>query len=454
MKFKQLYFASFLISITLFLGACGPVQMPLDTSLPDHLQTVKDLEFFPQNVTVYTNSIDRAKRLISEAEQLKQDRDFNKKLFSPWTITASSYQKKNIAPFLNQKPTGFKENQKKWTEAEWKKLLDSVQKEKYPSLSKPAIALKNLHMRALPTKSPYYTKSTTKQEIYPFDDFQYTSLPIGTPLFISHISKNKKWYFVESTIVSGWVKVSDIGIVDTTFMARYQNGKYAAIIKDKVKLRSTGTFTKETDIGTVLPIKSSTNNQLEVMFPLRNSSNAVIIAYAFVPTTDIAIKPLPLTPLLIAQIGNEMIGQLYGWGGLDGNRDCSSTMRDLFTPFGLWLPRNSTSQAKRWDFYSLKNLNPTAKTSTIKSKAVPFASLLWMQGHIGLYLGTYKGKIAYFHNIWGIRVNEVGQNLGRHILGRCVITSLEPGGELQNANNKTLINRIQGISTIPHADLY
>ena len=37
-------------------------------------------------------------------------------------------------------------------------------------------------------------------------------------------------------------------------------------------------------------------------------------------------------------------------------RDCSSTLRDLFTPFGLWLPRNSGQQAGEGIYISLKDL--------------------------------------------------------------------------------------------------
>ena len=38
--------------------------------------------------------------------------------------------------------------------------------------------------------------------------------------------------------------------------------------------------------------------------------------------------------------------QPYGYGGLYDNRDCSAMTRDLFAPFGLYLPRNSSEQAR------------------------------------------------------------------------------------------------------------
>ena len=41
------------------------------------------------------------------------------------------------------------------------------------------------------------------------------------------------------------------------------------------------------------------------------------------------------------------MGVKYGWGGIDGGRDCSSTIKDLLTPFGIWLPRDSKDQYRR-----------------------------------------------------------------------------------------------------------
>lgn len=51
----------------------------------------------------------------------------------------------------------------------------------------------------------------------------------------------------------------------------------------------------------------------------------------------------------------------YGWGGLYQERDCSSMIRDLYAPFGIWLPRNSFQQAKIGKVISLKTLSSEQK---------------------------------------------------------------------------------------------
>lgn len=143
-----------------------------------------------------------------------------------------------------------------------------------------------------------------------------------------------------------------------------------------------------------------------------------------------------------------MMGQPYGWGGYLFNRDCSLAMRDLFVPFGVWLPRNSSAQAKAWQFISFVKASPSGKESIIKDEGVPFATLLWLRGHITLYIGEYKGEPVMFHNVWGVRTND-GNGEGRHIIGRAVVTSLQPGAELPNVRRENLIlSRLQGMSVL------
>ena len=57
-------------------------------------------------------------------------------------------------------------------------------------------------------------------------------------------------------------------------------------------------------------------------------------------------KILKFTKENLNMIVREVSKTNYGWGGLYGQRDCSSMLRDLYAPFGIWLPRNSSRQAK------------------------------------------------------------------------------------------------------------
>jgi hypothetical protein len=163
-----------------------------------------------------------------------------------------------------------------------------------------------------------------------------------------------------------------------------------------------------------------------------------------------SLMPVPLTSRAVAELADAMAGQLYGWGGMFENRDCSSTMRDLFLPFGIWLPRNSAQQARSGgEFVSLDGLDVSAKLHLIRTQGVPFASLIWLPGHIGLYLGVDgRGEPLLLHNIWGVRTVLPGGGEGRAVAGRLVISTLRPGEERKDVRRDGFLNRLTGLTLV------
>ncbi len=132
---------------------------------------------------------------------------------------------------------------------------------------------------------------------------------------------------------------------------------------------------------------------------------------------------------------NELMGRKYGWGGMYEERDCSSTLRDIYASFGIWLPRNSSKQAGVGRVISLKDLTDGEKIDLIKKEAIPFETILYRRGHVLLYLGTYSGQIIVFHDTWGIRTDNDGVE-GREVIGKTIISTLKLGSELTNYNKK------------------
>jgi cell wall-associated NlpC family hydrolase len=163
----------------------------------------------------------------------------------------------------------------------------------------------------------------------------------------------------------------------------------------------------------------------------------------------------------MAAIANELVNEPYGWGGLHGNRDCSAMVRDLFAPFGIWLPRNSAHQAKQGgSFIDLSDLSADEKEGVILAQGVPYLTLLWRPGHIMLYIGSYEGEPLVFHNMWGISTRDLLGRRGRRIVGHAAITTLHPGRELfgydaasadlkKNIIGMTLLVRPSGLAAMP-----
>ena len=434
----------------LLLAGCATGHVPIREGTPQ-IQTgvVKDLRVFPQDMAVYAKNFGNDTPLLSDSEQALQDARFNRIFFGPWDMRKPSIKAKNFRKLFGS-AKGYR-GSAPWTRAQWNALVSNADIKRYPSVRTPAVTIRYTDLRELPTTEARYSKPTPDPERNPFDNFQYSLLPTGTPLYISHRTKDRQWYFVENPIAGGWVRAADVALVNETFINRYRNDRYAALIRDGVPLASQrGEPLGLANIGALFPVASVIGDDFMVMLPVRGANGYADITLAMLKDGDAALKPLPALPKLMAVIGNAMLAQPYGWGGMHGDRDCSSTTRDLFTPFGIWLPRNSAAQARAGRFELLENLPNRSKESAILSSGVPFMTLLWMRGHVGLYVGKYKGRAAFYHNIWGIRVQDGTAENNRHVIGRCVITSLEPGKELPNVDpDGTLITRIRGMSTLP-----
>lgn len=143
------------------------------------------------------------------------------------------------------------------------------------------------------------------------------------------------------------------------------------------------------------------------------------------------IFPLAVTAAQVAELAEKMMGQPYGWGDGYAGRDCSGTLRDLFAPFGLWLPRNSSRQAQVGRVVSLVELPPREREEQLLAEGVPFATLVHLPGHILLYLGEQEGRAALLHTLWGVRTRDLRGREGRWLVGKTVITTLEPGLEAE-----------------------
>lgn len=416
--------------------------------------SIADLRKLPQDLLVYARQGDPGRRLLSPAEQARQDERFNRLFFGPWEAARGSVPASEAFAVFGglkkpSKPRGWAENLLPWSQENWDKLAANAARESYPSRLDKAITVRPTVLREAPTHRPRFSDPSKAGQGYPFDLFQYSALPVGMPLLVLHESADGAWLYVETGLVAGWVPASDTALTDGAFRSRYKNGSYAVIVRDDVPLRDrAGRYVTTGHLGTMLPVLSTSGSTLTLLVPVRDTQGRAVAVASPVAASDAVLKPIPLTPEAVARLGNVMMGQPYGWGGYLQDRDCSQAMRDLFVPFGLWLPRNSSAQAKAWRFVSFVKASPSGKESVIEEEGVPFATLLWLPGHITLYLGTYKGQPVMFHDMWGIRTEERGRE-GRHIIGRAVVTSLRPGAELADVRkDNLLLARMRGMSVL------
>jgi hypothetical protein len=264
---------------------------------------------------------------------------------------------------------------------------------------------------------------------------QNSLVPAGTPVLVTHESKDRLWALVETDWVAGWVRRQEIAAVDDAFMADYSACPLAGFSADQIPvIPEEGPPLFSGRVGMVLPMKdpASDTGYVTVLAPARNHLGNAALLDARVPETGIQPLPFPATSQNFADILNALMGQGYGWGGLYENRDCSALIQDLFAGFGIPLPRNSKDQAAAGEIIFLKGLSGMEKQSLIRAQGVPLQTLLYMPGHIMLYLGPdpASDQPVICHAMWGVTTRPMfSLRTGRLVVGRTVITTLAPGKE-------------------------
>ncbi len=437
-----------------FAAGCAGRGLPEDSGLKAyprlaHMKDVDDLRRLPQDLTVYARNAGWEKELLPAGGQEQQKARFERIFFGPWSRGVPAAPVADLAARFGKGPKGFTSEGLPWTQGDWERMRANAALASYPSLSQPGITVRAADLRELPTPGARMTKPLPVGPDNPFDMIQYSALPLGTPLHIAHASADGFWYFVQTPVASGWIPTEDAAFADAAFREKYRGGRYATPVRDAFPVETRYGVSGLMTIGAIYPLVSEGSKYVRVLVPVRGVQGQALAAVARLEAKQMKPWPLPFVPAWVAAVGNQMLGQPYGWGGMYEGRDCSAALRDLFAPFGVWLPRNSAAQARVGSFTPLESLDGADKERVIAAQGRPFMSLLWMSGHIMLYLGQYKGESVVFHNVWGLRTAENGDDDGRWVIGRGVVSSLRLGVELPTLKDgTTLLERLKGMATL------
>ena len=329
----------------------------------------------------------------------------------------------------------------------------------FPNHQQPAIVVRTTNLRGFPCVNLSFSSPGPGQG-YPFDNWQESLLTSNEPVYVLHTSQDKAWNFVVTGgHICGWVQRSDIAYTTPAFISQWKTGKYVTPLCDNV-LVAGNIFNPLARVGQLMPLAHEQNGgeNYQVLTAATDPDGFAMIQVNTVGKEDTAVMPLLATPDNMVRLANSLMGQPYGWGGAEGYRDCSSLLKDLFVPFGIWMPRDSGPQSKAGTFVSLEGLENDQKEKVIREQGIPFFSLIWMPGHITLYVGAKEGKTYVYHNVWGLRTHSVTGEEGRAILGKTVIMPLDFGKEYSNIE-KMLLDKAKGLILLkdrlvnPHEEL-
>ena len=411
----KLNILSIIFVIVFFSGCASSI---LDSKIEDLALSQRAVMYISDN-----------KAMINKDFSQKLKKEYLKKHFSIWNKDSIIPSKESVFWGLNSK-RGFGESKKLHNDRFLDELKTNSNIDSYPSKNDYAIMIKTANVRVLPTIKPRFSK----QDGYPFDRWQNSLIFALTPIRILHEDKTKEWVLIQSAFVSGWVKFDEVAKISKKDMQDLINAKdFVVPLRDRIPLYYKDKFIMQARIGMLF---QKINNKIYAYYR-NNEGFAVKIPLSF--DKDLfAPFPLPFTQSNIANIADSLYLENYGWGGMYENRDCSAFIRDIFMNVGIFLPRNSLSQlnaAKLSPYSSYIKLpnNNDEKIEMIRQKALPFRTILWLKGHIMLYIGEYNENPIVMHDVWA---------LGSTLFGGISITTLN------DANSPSLLDRIEAMNII------
>lgn len=289
-----------------------------------------------------------------------------------------------------------------------------------------------------------------------FDRWQETAVSLGTPVVILHTSKSNKFVYIQMYNYRGWLLKGNIATTSKDDWLNYineYNNNFLVITSNHLQLSynpdSSVISNLQLSMGTKLTLlegkipesvdNESTKNNYVVKVPIRKDNGLLAYKLATIsPSNKVHEGYLPFNEENLINQAFKMQGDRYDWGGLHGSRDCSSFVNDIYSVFGIYLPRNTSEQALIPNKVDItESISYTDRQEIIK-KLNP-ASLLVMEGHVMLYLGSVDNKSYIIHAI-----SSEYPNNNKQFINQVMVTTTDLIAE----NGETLLNNVKSVVQI------
>jgi hypothetical protein len=426
------------VVITLFFSSCSHSVIPSKERVRISMYTQDAMHYLGKEPSAL---------LLKPKVQNAWLAEYKRQFFSPWLEPYRFVKARLMWPWsVYVYPKGYGLDLLPYKKEWYEKLRTYANLKKYPSLNQKAITLGNTHLRNYPTQFPLFYDPSKAGEGFPFDYLQNSMLHVGEPVRITHKSIDSAWIFVESAQADGWIRANEVVTVDTKTIQKLKNSEAIILTQNEVALYDLmGKVITTGNLGARFSLLKEDAYFWHVNIVKRDIYNSAFLETGMIMKEQAVRQGIAYSAKNIANYMNKIMGRSYGWGGLYCERDCSSTIRDIFAPFGLWLPRNSSKQRTSGKFVKIEKSDLVLKT--LKEEALPYQTLINFEGHVGLYLGEYKGEPLLFHTLWGLRTFD-GEHHGRVVIAKSVVSSLYAGKTLDIEHPNGLLDRVIGLTYI------
>ena len=254
---------------------------------------------------------------------------------------------------------------------------------------------------------PFAPRVTSKPNDRFGDTLQESVVLQNEPLAVLHESADGKFLFVAAYFYVGWINSDSVALcssfkqwqallapendflVVTGSSFRLCRDPYEPLVSE-LELTMGMRLSLAEKPGTVKSVRGrmSYDNYI-VNVPSRAADGSLKFIEALVPISrDVHIGYMPFTYSNVIRLADKTRGEIYGWGGMLGTRDCSALVMEIYRCFGIMLPRNTSDLAKLPEKYAadVSSLSAEAKRETILSQ--PAGVILFFPGHVMIYYGS------------------------------------------------------------------
>lgn len=321
------------------------------------------------------------------------------------------------------------------------------------------LVVQRANMRSYPTDDAIY-KAPTPDDL---DRFQENGLFPADVVAVLHTSSDGEWRLVQSFNYLAWVRAAAVAIGDRQTILDYSKRP------DFVVVTGSKAFTNfnpeqpalselQLDMGVRLPLatREAIGDNLygqnpyasyAIVLPVRDESGRLQLRPALVARSqDITVGYLPYTRENLISQAFKFLGERYGWGHSYNARDCTGFVSEIYKTFGVFLPRNSGDQG-RSDIGVNIRFDETALADT-KIKALQklqVGDLIYIPGHVMIYLGEIDGNPYVIQDVSGLAYNTEAGEFYSGVLSGVAITPLLP---LRATEDRSYVDSITSIKKI------
>lgn len=307
------------------------------------------------------------------------------------------------------------------TEAQWETYyeaynLDSITDKVDVSYG---VIVNNTPAFDFPTNEIFTDSSLDESE----NALQQTYLKMNEPVVVVWESADAKWYYVVANEYIGWIEAKDCAFFESRKeWSDFQTQEDFLIVTEDTTIEGMETSVLMStklylaDGENLNSVDGVTETDYIISLPNRDQNGKLKYTYLSVSKEEKVYEGyLPFTSENILTLAFQEMGDPYGWGGIDGKRDCSLYIKDIYNCFGFQMPRNSRIQM------SIPKMGTDTSNMSVEEKEALLAktnpgTVLGISGHVMMYLGEANGQ-HYVISMLGSYVPEtVTEDFANHVV--------------------------------------